>query len=93
MAKQTSSEFVLVSCRFPPDLYTWVKDEADTRTWSVNEFVRRTMDDSRLLFGLPKEIVDTLNSDRKSMGLSWREYVMQVLTLRYRELASEGKRR
>jgi hypothetical protein len=90
MAKQTSMEFTLVSCRFPPDLYGWIKKQADSRAWSVNELVRRVMDDARTAYGLPKEIVDTLEADRKAMGLDWREYVMQVLTLRYKTLASGG---
>src|SRR5438309_1464960 len=91
MAKRTSAEYVLVSCRLPPDLYAWAKSEADGRAWALNELVRRVLDDTRTLYGLPKEITDTLNADRKSMGLNWREYSMQILTLRYKQLASQGR--
>jgi hypothetical protein len=88
MPKPTSNkEFVLVSCRFPPELFGWIRGEAEARAFSVNEMVRRTLDDVRQVYGLPKEIVDTLNADRVNMGLDWREYVMQVLALRYKHLA------
>src|SRR5687767_7291433 len=64
---------------------TWLKDEAK-ETGSVNEAVRRCVEDARTLFGLPTLMVDRLEADARARSMDRRAYMKHLLALRYETL-------
>jgi hypothetical protein len=65
----------------------WPFDSVDEIEDAV---VREVLDDMRTLYGLPMVIVESIEKDRKALGLSQREYVMHLLARRYERVLSDG---
>jgi hypothetical protein len=90
MPKTFSSETISLSVRFPTKLMAWAKAGAEKNGESINEFVRRGLDDMRCLFGLPQVMVDAMDADAKALGLDRREYLMHLVAVRYQEVLAKG---
>ena len=60
----------------------WLKDEAK-QIGSVNEAVRRCIEDARTFYGLPAMQVEKLEADMRSRGMDRRDYMKHLLALRY----------
>lgn len=61
---------------------TWLKDEAK-QLGSVNEAVRRCVEDARTMYALPSIQVEKLEADARARGMDRREYMKHLLALRY----------
>src|SRR5947209_7443749 len=90
MGKSWSEGTQQMSVRLPVPLLAWVKSQAEETGISISDQVRGYVEDARYLFGLPRLIVDTLEADMKALGMSTREYLMHLVTLRYDEVKARG---
>ena len=63
----------------------WLKEEAQT-LGSINEAVRRCIEDARTMYDLPAMQVDRLEADARARGMGRREYMKHLLALRYEAL-------
>jgi hypothetical protein len=63
----------------------WLKEEAKT-LGSVNEAVRRCIEDARTMYALPAMQVEKLEADARARGMDRREYMKHLLALRYEAL-------
>ena len=98
MPKTTSEDLLTVSVRLTPGVVAQVEAIANGQGQSVNRILRRMIEDSLSLMGLPKPITEVLYEDQKALGMSRddpRDYLIHLLTLRYRDLitAAAGSRR
>jgi hypothetical protein len=90
MPKHASPEKQGMSITMPLELMAWVKRQAEDQAESINQVIRRFIEDHRNLFGLPEMMADLLNADAKALGLNRREYLMHLLAVRYRDLLKHG---
>ena len=63
----------------------WLKEEAQ-QLGSVNEAVRRCIEDARTMYSLPAMLVEKIEADARARGLDRREYMKHLLALRYESL-------
>ena len=82
-------DYFTQSFRFTPEQTAFLKEGAK-RLGSTTAVVREVLDDVRTLYGLPMVLVESLEKDRKALGLSQREYVMHLLARRYEGVLSDG---
>ncbi len=61
---------------------TWLREEAK-HIGSVNEAVRRCIEDARSMYNLPGLQVSKLDADARARGMDRREYMKHLLALRY----------
>lgn len=71
--------------RLPVMTAAWLGEQAK-QLGSVNVFIRQLVDDARTLFGLPKIIVDKIEADMARNGMSQRDYLINLVMLRYEQI-------
>ena len=67
-----------------------IEKEAKDESKAVAHVLRRIIEDYATLFGLPRSAFETLEADRKAMGLDRRDYFKELLDGRYRQVLLEG---
>src|SRR4051812_2861335 len=85
-----SVETVQLTFRVPVDVESWLKKQAEQNQESLTDVMRRFIDDFRTLYGLPEIIVEKLEADAKALGRNRRQYLMQLLALRYEQVLAKG---
>ena len=80
----------VVSFRLPAALVGWLKQSAEERGWSMNEYVARVLVGVRGSWFLPSMIAALLAQDRKAMGMDEYEYFGHLLAKRYNEIRDHG---
>ena len=69
-----------------------IEKEAKDESKAVAHVLRRIVEDYATLFGLPRSAFETLEADRKAMGLDRRDYFKELLDGRYRQVLLGGAR-
>ena len=82
-------DYFTQSFRFTPEQTAFLKEGAK-RLGSTTAVVREALDDVRTMYGLPMVMIESLERDRKALGLSQREYVLHLLARRYERVLSDG---
>ncbi len=85
MPKTASEDLELISLRLPAILLKRVRAEAEANHLALGHEVRASVETSYLI-GLPPPMVDLLEQDRKSLGLTRQSYFHSLLDSRYRTL-------
>jgi hypothetical protein len=67
-----------------------IEKEAKGESKAVAHVLRRIIEDYATLFGLPRSAFETLEADRKAMGLDRRDYFKELLDGRYRQVLLGG---
>lgn len=67
-----------------------IEKEAKDESKAVAHVLRRIVEDYATLFGLPRSAFETLEADRKAMGLDRRDYFKELLDGRYRQVLLGG---
>lgn len=86
MPKHAAAASEPLSVLLPQDISRRVKAEAADLRRPASHVVNQIVSDHFNLFDLPRMMVDTLEHDREERRLSRREYLMDLLDGRYREL-------
>ena len=77
--------------RFHPEDARWISERAQERGCSLNEVIRKLVEDQRTLFRLPTMMVQRLNADRGERSV--QQYLIDLLTTRYGELIERPRHR
>src|SRR5260370_28255177 len=67
-----------------------MEKEAKDESRAVAHVLRRIVEDYATLFGLRRSAFETLEADRKAMGLDRRDYFKELLDGRYRQVLLGG---
>jgi hypothetical protein len=86
----TSSEKVMQTFRMPLDVVYAFKAEASTRGLDATAHVVRVMDGYHRFYGLPRAVVETLDEDRRELGMDRYEYFQHVLYRRSEAVQAQG---
>ena len=90
MKKVVTTEKTIVTFRMPVDLGDWCREQADARGISFNEFAVSVLSDLHEWYGLPDQMVASVESDCAALGLGRREYLMHLLLTRYDQVKERG---
>lgn len=74
--------------RFPATLLKKVRGEAEENHMALAHEVRVAIE-TQYLVGLPPPMVESLEADRKQLGLSRQQYFHSLMDSRYRALLSK----
>jgi len=80
-----------LSIRLEQSQLAWISKEIK-KTLTTNGLIRQLIDDAMTLFGLPAPVLEILQEDAKSKGISLdsyqdcRDYLIRLLMLRYDSL-------
>ena len=77
------------SLRLRPELVELLRAESCARGLPVTAVFAELVADHLGGFGLPRRIADLLEQDRLQQGLPRREYLRQLLALRYDQIRAE----
>ncbi len=67
-----------------------LEQEAKAESKAVAHVLRRIVEDYATLYDLPRSAVDSLEADRKALGLDRRGYLKELLDHRYRQVLAHG---
>ena len=67
-----------------------IEGEAKFESKAVAHVLRRIVEDYATLYGLSRSAFETLEADRKAMGLDRRDYFKELLDGRYRQVLLGG---
>lgn len=87
--RPAAARFAQQSIRFSTVQSDWLRAEGAQQRASINELVRRLVDDRRTFFGLAPTLCAALEEDRVALGLDSRTYLQELLTLRYAKVLRE----
>src|SRR5713101_4699090 len=90
MSRGPSEEVRLYQIRVGLKPSDAIEKEAKDESKAVAHVLRRIVEDYATLFGLPRSAFETLEADRKAMGLDRRDYSKGVLQARVREVPWGG---
>ncbi len=90
--RNRKAQRVTYTARFPADLYRWLHEQAAGSGYSLNDLVVRTVADLKDAHDLPRVMAEALEEDRNAAKLPPREYLRNLLALRYAELVKSGGR-
>jgi hypothetical protein len=85
-------ELESLTVRYPPGVGQFLRNEmqrltkAKGRQYSLNDVIREMIEAFRAMFGLPQQVVDVLEEDRKHLKLDMHQYVSHLLFDRYEQL-------
>ena len=85
-----SSEKVMQTFRMPLDVVYAFKAEASARGLDATAHVVRVMDGYHRYFGLPRAVVESLEEDRRRLGMDRYEYFQHVLYRRSEAVQAQG---
>ena len=86
----TSSEKVMQTFRMPLDVVYAFKAEAAARGLDATAHVVRVMDGFHRYYRLPRAVVETLEEDRRGLGMDRYEYFQHVLYRRSEAVQAQG---
>ena len=90
MSRGPSEEVRLYQIRVGLKPSDAIEKEAKDESKAVAHVLRRIIEDYATLFGLPRSAFETLEADRKAMGLDRRDYFKELLDGRYRQVLLGG---
>ena len=97
MPRTPISDVLQLSVRLPPQVVFWLRDLAkEMGQGDMATIHRRIVEDAWNWFGLPAPMVDSLKRDCEAQGMNPstpREYVMNLLALRFAELRSQESKK
>src|SRR5260370_10075190 len=67
-----------------------IEGEAKSESKAIAHVLRRIVEDYATLYGLSRSAFETLESDRKAIGLDRRDYFKELLDGRYRQVLLGG---
>ena len=67
-----------------------IEGEAKSESKAIAHVLRRIVEDYATLYGLSRSAFETLEADRKAMGLDRRDYFKELLDGRYRQVLLGG---
>jgi hypothetical protein len=86
MPKKRMRAAVAVTMRLPEGVIAKLRADAHEVGRPAARLARGLIEDVYTLYGLPHVMVEALEADRRSRGLDHREYLVELLSARYREL-------
>jgi hypothetical protein len=90
-------ELESLSVRYPPPVGDFLRKEVDRlmkskgRQYSLNDVIREMIEAFRMMFGLPPQVVEVLEQDRKNLKMDMHQYVSHLLFERYEQLKHSKK--
>ena len=90
-------ELESLSVRYPPLVGDFLRKEVDRlmkakgRQYSLNDVIREMIEAFRAMFGLPQQVVEILEQDRKNLKMDMHQYVSHLLFERYEYLKHSRK--
>ena len=85
-------ELESLTVRYAPGVGLFLRNEmtrltkAKGRQYSLNDVVREMVEAFRTIFGLPPQVVDVLEEDRRSLKMDVHQYIAHLLFERYERL-------
>ena len=89
MAKTPSQiDMFALTVRLPVRDQGWITQQSKV-DGTGNNVIRQLVEDGRTFYGLPDNIREKLEADAARLGKTRREYIIQLLSLRYEQLFKE----
>ena len=86
----STSEKVMQTFRMPLDVVYAFKAEASARGLDATAHVVKVMDGYHRYYGLPRAVAETLEEDRRKLGMDRYEYFQHVLYRRSEAVQEQG---
>jgi hypothetical protein len=86
MPKKRMRATVAFSERPPEDLLAELKADGHELRRSASLLARELIQDLYSVYGVPRPVAEALDTDRQRRYLDWRQYLVELIGARYREL-------
>jgi hypothetical protein len=90
MSRGPSEDVRLYQIRVGVKASDALEQEAKAESKAVAHVLRRIVEDYATLYDLPRSAFESLEADRKALGLDRRGYLKELLDHRYRQVLANG---